>query len=76
MKNCHYYDKKEVIHIDKKLMSLKEVCEYTGWGQTKVRQILNKPDSQFTIRLGNRLYVDKYLFDEYLKRCIKYQISL
>ena len=62
--------------MDKKLMSLKEVCEYTGWGQTKVRQILNKPDSQFTIRLGNRLYVDKHLFDEYLKRCIKYQISL
>ena len=35
MKNCHYYNKKEVIHIDKKLMSLKEVCEYTGWGADK-----------------------------------------
>ena len=62
--------------MDKKLMSLKEVCAYTGWGQTKVRQILKNPNSQFTIRLGNRLYVDKELFDDYLQRCAKYQITI
>ena len=62
--------------MDKKIMSLKEVCAYTGWGQTKVRQILKNPNSQFTIRLGNRLYVDKELFDDYLQRCAKYQITI
>lgn len=62
--------------MERKILSLKEVCEYTGWGKTKVRQILKNPNSQFTIRLGNRLYVDKDLFDEYLKKCAKYQITL
>lgn len=62
--------------MEKILMNLKEVCEYTGWGETKVREILNRPDSSFTIRLGNRLYVNKKLFDEYLERCAKYQITI
>jgi hypothetical protein len=65
-----------VINIDKTIMSLKEVCAYTGWGQTKVRKILTKPENTFTIRLGNRLYVHKELFDEYLIKCAKYQITL
>lgn len=62
--------------MEKALMSLIEVCEYTGWGKTKVREILNRPDSSFTVRLGNRLYVNKKLFDEYLERCAKYQITI
>lgn len=62
--------------MDKTLLSLKEVCEYTGWGQTKVRALLNKPTSTFTIKFGNRLYVHKELFDDYLKKCAKYHISL
>ena len=62
--------------MDKSLLSLKEVCEYTGWGQTKVRELLKSQTSTFTIRLGNRLYVHKELFDDYLKRCAKYQIPL
>ena len=65
-----------MIKIEKTIMSLKEVCEYTGWGQTKAREILNKPGNTFTIRLGNRLYVHKELFDEYLIKCAKYQIRL
>lgn len=62
--------------MKKNILSLKEVCEYTGWGETKVRQILKNPNSQFTLRLGNRLYVDKDLFDEYIKKCAKYQITI
>ena len=45
--------------MEKVLMSLKEVCEYTGWGETKVREILKRPTSKFTVILGNRLYVNK-----------------
>lgn len=62
--------------MERTLMSLKEVCEYTGWGETKVRELLKRPTSTFTVRYGNRLYVNKKLFDEYLDRCAKYQISI
>lgn len=62
--------------MERTLLTLKEVCDYTGWGQTKVRQILKRPSSTFTIRMGNRLYVNKDLFDEYLRRCAKYQIQI
>lgn len=57
-------------------MNLKEVCEFTGWGETKVREILNRPDSTFTIRLGNRLYVKTDKFMDYLDKCVKYQIKI
>lgn len=62
--------------MEKALLSLKELCEYTGWGETKVREILKRPDSTFTVRLGNRLYANKQLFDEYLTKCAKYQIRI
>ena len=62
--------------MEKALLSLKEVCEYTGWKETKVREILKREDSAFTIRLGNRLYANKKLFDEYLDNCAKYQIRI
>ena len=47
--------------MEKVLMSIKEVCEYTGWGMTKTREILKRSDSDFTIRVGNRLYVNNFL---------------
>jgi len=62
--------------IDRELLNVKQVCDYTGWGATKVREIIKRPDSTFTIRLGNRLYVDKNKFDEFLDRCIRYQIRI
>lgn len=43
-------------------MSVEEVCKYTGWGMTKTREILKRIDSNFTIRVGNRLY-STILFD-------------
>lgn len=62
--------------MTKRLMNVKEVCEYTGWGETKVREIIKRPENKFTIKMGNRLYVDKELFDQYLTRCAKYQINI
>lgn len=62
--------------MEKALLNITEICEYTGWGKTKVREILKRPDSQFTVRMGNRLYANKKLFDEYLDRCAKYQIEI
>lgn len=62
--------------MEKAIMSLKDVCEYTGWGETKVREILKRPTSEFTIRMGNRLFVDKELFIKYLRQCAKYHIKI
>ena len=56
--------------------SMKEICEYTGLGMTKVREIVKKDTSNFTVRIGNRLYVDKKLFDNYIEKCAKYQIKI
>lgn len=62
--------------MDKALLSLKEVCEYTGWGKTKAREILKRENSNFTVRVGNRLYVNKKLFNEYLERVARYHIPI
>ena len=62
--------------MEKGLLSLKEVCEYTGWGKTKAREVLKRKDSTFTVRLGTKLYVNRKLFDDYLERCARYHIAV
>ena len=62
--------------MDKALINLKEVCEYLGIKETKAREILKRSDSSFTVRIGNRLYANKKLLDEYLDKCAKYQIGI
>lgn len=66
----------EVQEVTKRLMNVKEVCEYTGWGATKVREVIKNHGSTFSLRLGNRIYVDKDKFDKYLDNCIKYGITI
>lgn len=61
---------------EKALLNIKELCEYTGLGETKIREILKRSDSPFTVRIGNRLYANKKLLDEFLDRCAKYQIKI
>ncbi len=58
------------------LLSLKEVCAYTGWGASKAREILLRGDSKFTVFVGNRLYVNKKLFDKWLDHCAEHQIKI
>lgn len=66
----------EVQEVTKRLMNVKDVCEYTGWGATKVREVIKNHGSTFSLRLGNRIYVDKDKFDKYLDNCIKYGITI
>lgn len=63
-------------NIKPRFLSLKQVCQYTGWGETKVRELLKRPSSTFTIRFGNRLYVDKVKFDAFLEHCETYRIPI
>lgn len=62
--------------MEKTLLNIDEFCAYLGIGKTKAREILKRPDSSFTIRIGNRLYANKNLLDEYLAKCAKYQIKI
>ena len=55
-------DKKD----NKALLSVKEMCEYLGIGQTKARELLSDPKNNFTIRIGNRLYAHKGRLDAWL----------
>lgn len=60
----------------KLLMTVKEIIEATGWGETKVRAILNRPDSSFTIRCGKNIYAHRKLFEKYLEKCATYGIKI
>ncbi len=73
-----HYNLRGVILVsqDKLLWDLTEVMELTGWGQTKTREILNRPDSVFTVRVGSKLYVNRNAFIDFLDRCAKYQIRI
>lgn len=62
--------------MEKRLLNIKEIREYTGWGDTKIREILHRPDSNFTIIMGNRLYADKEKFDSYLDQCAENHIPI
>lgn len=62
--------------MEKALLNIDEFCEYVGIGKTKAREVLKRSDSPFTIRIGNRLYANKKLLDEYLDKCAKYQIGI
>jgi len=54
--------------MDKVLLNVHEVCEYLGIGKTKARELLLSPDSDFTIRIGRRIFAHKKLLDEWLLR--------
>ena len=61
---------------NKILLTVKDVMNVTGLGEKKVRQMLNNPKSTFTVRNGNRLFAHKELFEDYLKKCAKYGLTL
>lgn len=50
----------------KKLLNVKEMCEYLGLGESTVRKLLNTPKNGFTFRQGNRLYANKALLDRWI----------
>lgn len=57
---------------DRLLLTVKDVVTITGWSQTKVREILNRKDSGFTIRCGKNIYAHKELFLKHLEDCAKF----
>lgn len=61
---------------DKALLNLEETAQYLNISKNKAREILKKPSSTFTVRIGNRLYANRKLLDSFLDRAAKYQIDI
>lgn len=62
--------------MEKLLLNINELCEYTGFGKTKMREILKRNEGNFVVQMGNRLFANKKKFDEWIDRCTKYQIKI
>lgn len=56
--------------IEKKLLTVKDLCTYLGIGETKARELLHNPRNGFTVRIGSRLYAHKDKVDTWLLRNI------
>ncbi len=50
--------------VDKKLLNVKEFCEYLGIGETNARYLMTKTDNPYTVRIKGRLYANKILLDK------------
>lgn len=62
--------------MEKRLYSLKEFVHYTGFGSTKAREIARRHESDFTIRLGNKIFIDIEKFNIYMERCREFGIPI
>lgn len=62
--------------MEKILLTVPELVELTGFGEKKIRELLNNPKSTFTIRNGNKLYAHKELFEDYIKKVAKNNLTL
>lgn len=55
--------------MSKILLSVEETREYLGIGETMTRKLMR--DESFGCKIGNRLYANKVLLDEWLVRKCK-----
>ena len=53
--------------MDKKLLNIKEICEYLGIGETKARELV-RGHNGFGVRIGNRWYADKKQYENRERR--------
>lgn len=52
--------------VDKRLLNVKEFCEYLGIGETNARYLMTKTDNPYTVRIKGRLYANKILLDKWI----------
>ncbi len=53
--------------VDKKLLNIKEFCDYLGIGQTKARELL-RGHNGFGVQIGNRWYANRSKLDQWIDR--------
>lgn len=51
---------------EKALLSVKEMCNYLGVGESTARNLLNTPRNTFTVRIGGRIFAHKDKLDKWL----------
>ena len=51
--------------MERKLLTLKELCDYLGIGETKARELV-RGQNGFGVQIGNRWYADKNKLDKWL----------
>ena len=57
--------------MEKKLLTIKETCEYLGIGETKSRELIRE-NNGFGLQIGNRWYADKNKLDKWLDKMAMY----
>ena len=57
--------------MEKALMNIKEFCDYLGIGETKARELLKSQNCKFSLKIGNRWYVNKRLLDVWLDKEVR-----
>lgn len=57
---------KKISLTEMALLNVRQMCEYTNWGENTVRNELNHPKCPYVVRKGNRLYANRKLLDKYL----------
>ena len=55
------------VNENKRLLTVKEFCDYLGIGQTKARELLRGYNG-FGVQIGNRWYDNKRKLDEWIDR--------
>ena len=55
--------------MEKKLLTLKELCLYLGIGETKARELV-RGHNGIGNQIGNRWYVDKMQLDKWIEKNI------
>lgn len=53
--------------MERKLLTLKELCDYLRIGETKARELI-RGHNGFGIQIGNRWYADKNKLDKWLDK--------
>lgn len=66
----------KVKSVEKRLYSLKEFTQYTGFGMTRAREIARRHESDFVIRMGNKIFVDIQKFNAYMDRCMEFGVPI
>ena len=54
------------MELGRKLITLKEMCEYLAIGETEARSLLKSKSCPFGVRIGNRLYANKTILDDWI----------
>ncbi|MCD7809863.1 MAG: hypothetical protein LUH02_11020 [Erysipelotrichaceae bacterium] len=58
--------KKEIPIWEKKYLTIPEAIKYSNIGDNNLKIMLNKPECDFVVYLGNRKLINRQGFEEYL----------